>query len=169
MGGFFDGFVRQASITKLNQNNRDMKDVAKGIGQVVAHAVAQQERINAEEATNAELREEIGRLRQEVVELDFESDQWICHYVAQKAKADYLMDELDRICADQGRENPARVPAYKDPDTLRIPSGDREGEAMTSADHAYIDAFTKKFVERFAQRWTHLKNWKDFLHAKVSY
>ncbi|MFY2823752.1 hypothetical protein [Ruegeria sp. MALMAid1280] len=91
MGGFFDGFDRQASITKLNQNNRDMKDMAKGIGQVVAQAVAQQERTNAETATNEELWEEIFRLQQDVLDLRYSIDKRECHRLADEARTHYLM------------------------------------------------------------------------------
>ncbi|WP_170327264.1 hypothetical protein [Ruegeria arenilitoris] len=172
MSKFVDGFIRagltkktQVQSKRIRQQNRDMEDMAHMLGT----AVAQKIKAEQEAATNEELREEIGRLRQRVMDLEFSIDIRECHRLADEARTQYLMSLLDQICQDNGTNNPARLPAYKDPDTLRIPSGDRKGEAMTSADHAYLDAFVKNFVEHFAKKWPYIENWKDFLHGKISY
>jgi len=172
MSKFMDGFVR-AGLTKktqvqdkrIRQQNRDMEDMAHMLGT----AVAQKIKAEQEAATNEELREEIGRLRQRVVDLEFSIDVRECHRLADEARTQYLMSLLDQICQDKGLRNPARVPAYKDPDTLRIPSGDREGEVMTSADHAYLEAFASSYSNQYTDKWPTIKYWKNFLHGKISY
>ena len=144
MGGFLDSFVRQASITKLDQNNRDMKAMGEGVGQLVAEAVKQQQSMD-------QMADEIRELNQEVADWEISLDQWIAHHAAQKAQSQYLMSELDKACGG-AENNPARMHAYDDSDALRIPSGDRKGGVMTKADHFYISAFADKFKERFAKK-----------------
>ena len=131
MGGFLDSFVRQASITKLNQNHRDMKAMGEGVGQLVADTVKQQQSMD-------QMAEELRVLRQKALDLDYECDQWVAHHGAMKSQSQYLMSELDKACGG-AENNPARMHAYDDSDALRIPSGDRKGGVMTKLGIQILD------------------------------
>jgi hypothetical protein len=118
---------------------------------------------------NAKIRE-LRALRvedaQEIADLNFTVDQWRLHHASEKALRISMMEELDRIHGSE--RNPFRKQAYKDPDIMRIPSGDRRGEVVTKADHIYISKFADAF-KKIASKYPHISNWKKFLHVNVSY
>ncbi|WP_282153955.1 hypothetical protein [Ruegeria atlantica] len=108
-----------------------------------------------------------GEDAQEIFDLEYSIDIRAAHQEASDARVEYLMDLLDQ--AYGADKNPARIPAYKNPDDMRIPSGDREGEVVTMSDHIYLSKFAEVFSTQFASKWKHAKSWKDFLHDKISY
>lgn len=112
--------------------------------------------------------EMISDLKQEVLDSDFSIDIRTAHQEASDAKIEYLMNLLDEKCGGADK-NPARQAAYTDEDAMRIPSGDREGEIVTRADHVYLAKFADVFKSRFKSRWTHVASWKNFLHNRISY
>jgi septal ring factor EnvC (AmiA/AmiB activator) len=105
-----------------------------------AHANLQQE--------NADLRAEMER-----------GDQvYKAHYLALEAERDSLLGLLDE--AHGGAEaNPARQPAYADPDEFRIAHGPRAGQPAEMRDHHY---FTK-MAELIRTRFTGLGCWKELI------
>lgn len=108
-----------------------------------------------------------GEDAQEIFDLECSIDIRAAHQEASDARVEYLMGLLDE--AYGADKNPARMAAYADPDAMRIPSGERAGEVVTMSDHIYLSKFAEVFKAKFASKWTFMKNWKEFLHDRISY
>ncbi len=100
---------------------------------------------------------------------DYWDDQSRAHYEAEKALRIAAMKELDKACGGADK-NPLRRQAYKDPEAMRIPSGDRKGQITTMADHIYLSRFADYCKERkLVNKWNLIKGWKGLLREKLSY
>lgn len=111
-------------------------------------------------------RAELKKARKKARDLDYWDDQARTHLAGERALRKRAMEELDK--ASGGPEhNPLRKQAYEDPDTLRIPSGEREGDVATLADHIFFEAFVDRYSRQNLKSKWKIGYWTDFVSWKL--
>ncbi|MBU3000324.1 hypothetical protein KO491_10800 [Roseovarius nubinhibens] len=110
----------------------------------------------------------VGQEKDRANDATVRANAYLAHYVALEAQRDYLMNLLDE--AHGGPENnPARQLAYNDPDEGRIPSGPREGEQATEADHIFYVALAERLKGKSQSLKEEFGSWYNLIREFCIY